>query len=191
MLWIKPQDREKRWSLCSNQVRESQIFVFTSFSRLLQKILKKEVMPLKRKQVQLKVTTVGEPDICKLSESEQKAFYVSMLMRILDKRRQQLEEQSANEHSCKTASWYMKNSYINFALCKIMFTLNCVINRHSINKNTMKTKNIYRLSHRERKRKLRFVKGKMYAWSTLDKPIKPLWYRQYRFHFSLSRRKTK
>lgn len=55
-------------------------------------------MPLKRKQVQLKVTTVGEPDICKLSESEQKAFYVSMLMRILDKRRQQLEEQSANEH---------------------------------------------------------------------------------------------
>lgn len=27
---------------------------------------------MKRKQVQLKVTTVGEPDICKLSESEQK-----------------------------------------------------------------------------------------------------------------------
>jgi len=65
---------------------------------------KKEVMPLKRKQVQLKVTTVGEPDICKLSESEQKAFYVSMLMRILDKRRQQLEEQSANEQKCKTKS---------------------------------------------------------------------------------------
>lgn len=61
-------------------------------------------MPLKRKRVQLKVTTVGEPNICKLSESEQKAFYVSMLMRILDKRRQQLEEQSANEHNCKTAS---------------------------------------------------------------------------------------
>lgn len=60
-------------------------------------------MPLKKKQVQLKVTTVGEPDICKLSESEQKAFYVSML-RILYNRRQQLEEQSANEHSCKTAS---------------------------------------------------------------------------------------
>lgn len=55
----------------------------------------------------------------------------------------------------------MQNSYINFVLCKIMFTLNCVINRHNINKNTMKTKNIYRLSHRERKRKLRFVKGKM------------------------------
>ena len=28
----------------------------------------------------------------------------------------------------------------------------------------MKTKIIYRLSHRERKRKLRFVKGKMYAF---------------------------
>ena len=52
-------------------------------------------MPLKKKQVQLKVTTVGEPDNCKLRESEQKAFYVSMLMRILDKRRQQLEEQSS------------------------------------------------------------------------------------------------
>ena len=118
-------------------------------------------MPLKKKQVQLKVTTVGEPDICKLSESEQKAFYVSMLMRILDKRRQQLEEQSANEHSRKTASWYMQNSHINFTLCKIVFKLNCVINRRNINKNTMKTKIIYRLSHRERKRKLRFVKGKM------------------------------
>ena len=30
-----------------------------------------------------------------MGESEQKAFYVSMLMRILDKRRQQLEEQSS------------------------------------------------------------------------------------------------
>lgn len=34
---------------------------------------------MKRKEVNLKVTTVGEPDICKLSESEQKAFYVSIL----------------------------------------------------------------------------------------------------------------
>ena len=76
-------------------------------------------MPLKRKQVQLKVTTVGEPDICKLSESEQKAFYVSMLMRILDKRRQQLEEQSYIEHNCKTASWYMQNRYINFCCVKL------------------------------------------------------------------------
>lgn len=61
-------------------------------------------MPLKKKQVQLKVTTVGDPNIVVMSESEQKAFYVSMLMQILDKRRQQLEEQSANEHNCKTAS---------------------------------------------------------------------------------------
>ena len=57
----------------------------------------------------------------------------------------------------------MQNSHINFALCKIVFTLNCVIYRRKINNNTMKTKIIYRLSHRERKRKLRFVKGKMYA----------------------------
>lgn len=57
----------------------------------------------------------------------------------------------------------MQNSYINFTLCKIMFTLNCDINRRNINKNTMKTKIIYRLSRWERKRKLRFVKGKMYA----------------------------
>ena len=75
----------------SVKVKSSSLLPFPS----LQRILKKEVMPLKRKQVQLKVTTVGEPDICKLSESEQKAFYVSMLMRILDKRRQQLEEQSS------------------------------------------------------------------------------------------------
>lgn len=61
-------------------------------------------MPLKKKHVQLKVTTVGEPNIETMSESEQKTFYVSMLMRILDKRRQQLEEQSVNEHNCKTAS---------------------------------------------------------------------------------------
>lgn len=50
---------------------------------------------MKKKQVQLKVTTVGEPNIEAMSESEQKAFFVSMLMRILEKRRQQLEEQSS------------------------------------------------------------------------------------------------
>ena len=57
----------------------------------------------------------------------------------------------------------MQNSYINIVLCKIAFKQNSAINRRKINKNTMKTKIIYRLSHRERKRKLRFVKGKMYA----------------------------
>lgn len=55
----------------------------------------------------------------------------------------------------------MQNIYINFALCKIVPKLSRVINRRNINKNTMKTKIIYCLSHRERKRKLRFVKGKM------------------------------
>lgn len=66
-----------------------------SFSSSLQKNTKKEVVPLKKQQPNLKVTTVGEPDISKMSESEQKAFYVAMLMRILDKRRKQLEEQSS------------------------------------------------------------------------------------------------
>ena len=98
-------------------------------------------MPLKRKQINLKVTTVGEPDICKLSESEQKAFYVSMLMRILDKRRQQLEEQSYIEHNCKTVKWYMQNSYINFLLCKIVFKLNSVINRRKIQQEYYENKN--------------------------------------------------
>lgn len=65
------------------------------FLNSCKKNTKKEVMPLKRKQVNLKVTTVGEPNLEAMSESEQKAFYVSMLMRILDKRRQQLEEQSS------------------------------------------------------------------------------------------------
>ncbi len=59
---------------------------------------------MKRKQVQLKVTTVGETNLEAMSESEQKAFCVSMLMRILDKRRQQLEEQSKVEQDCKTKS---------------------------------------------------------------------------------------
>ena len=80
------------------KVKSSSLLPFLSIA----KNTKKEVMPLKRKQVQLKVTTVGEPNLEAMSESEQKAFYVSMLMRILDKRRQQLEEQSANEHNCKT-----------------------------------------------------------------------------------------
>ena len=59
---------------------------------------------MKRKQIHLKVTTVGEPNLETMSESEQKAFYVSMLMRVLDKRRQQLEEQSVNGHNRKTMS---------------------------------------------------------------------------------------
>ena len=75
----------------SVKVQSRRYLLFSS----LQKNTKKEVMPLKKKQHNLKVTTVGEPDISKMSESEQKAFYVAMLMRILDKRRKQLEEQSS------------------------------------------------------------------------------------------------
>ena len=59
---------------------------------------------MKRKQVNLKVTIVGVPNLDALGESEQNAFYVSMLMRILDKHRQQSEEQSVNEQNCKTES---------------------------------------------------------------------------------------
>lgn len=85
----------KRGKACvttkSVKVKSSSLLPFLA----LAKNTKKEVMPLKRKQVQLKVTTVGEPNLEAMSESEQKAFYVSMLMRILDERRQQLEEQSS------------------------------------------------------------------------------------------------
>ena len=88
----RPRKRGKAYvATKSVKVKSSSLLPFPS----LQKILKKEVMPLKRKQVQLKVTTVGEPNLEAMSESEQKAFYVSMLMQILDKRRQQLEEQSS------------------------------------------------------------------------------------------------
>lgn len=88
----RPRKRGKAYvATKSVKVKSSSLLPFP----VIAKNTKKEVMPLKRKQVQLKVTTVGEPDICKLSESEQKSFYVSMLMRILDKRRQQLEEQSS------------------------------------------------------------------------------------------------
>ena len=98
----RPRKRGKAYvATKSVKVKSSSLLPFPNACK---EILKKKVMPLKRKQVQLKVTTVGEPNLEAMSESEQKAFYVSMLMRILDKRRQQLEEQSANEHSRKTAS---------------------------------------------------------------------------------------
>jgi len=88
----RPRKRGKAYvATKSVKAKSSSLLPFPS----LQRILKKEVTPLKKKQVNLKVTTVGEPDIEAMSESEQKAFYVSMLMQILDKRRQQLEEQSS------------------------------------------------------------------------------------------------
>ena len=88
----RPRKRGKAYvATKSVKVKSSSLLPFS----VLAKNNKKEVMPLKKKQVHLKVTTVGEPNIEAMSESEQKAFYVSMLMRILDKRRQQLEEQSS------------------------------------------------------------------------------------------------
>lgn len=41
----------------------------------------------------LKVESVGKPDVNSLLESEQKTFYITLLARILEQRRQQLEEQ--------------------------------------------------------------------------------------------------
>ena len=88
----RPRKRGKAYvATKSVKAKSSSLLPFS----VLAKNTKKEVMPLKRKQVQLKVTTVGEPNLEAMSESEQKAFYISMLMRILDKRRQQLEEQSS------------------------------------------------------------------------------------------------
>ena len=88
----RPRKRGKAYvATKSVKVKSASLLPFS----VLAKNTKKEVMPLKRKQVNLKVTTVGKPNIEAMSESEQKAFYVSMLMRILDKRRQQLEEQSS------------------------------------------------------------------------------------------------
>lgn len=41
----------------------------------------------------IEIKTVGEPSLEHLTEGEQKTFYITMLMRILEQRRQQLEEQ--------------------------------------------------------------------------------------------------
>ena len=97
----RPRKRGKAYvATKSVKVKSSSLLPFLNSC----KKYKKEVMPLKRKQVQLKVTIVGEPNLDALSESEQNAFYVSLLMRILDKHRQQSEEQSVNEQNCKTKS---------------------------------------------------------------------------------------
>ena len=41
----------------------------------------------------IEIKTVGEPNLAHLTEGEQKTFYITMLARILELRRQQLEEQ--------------------------------------------------------------------------------------------------
>lgn len=47
---------------------------------------------MKNKIEDLKVVTIGKPDIRNLSEEEQKAFYVALITQILGKRMQDLEE---------------------------------------------------------------------------------------------------
>ncbi len=45
------------------------------------------------KKQSINVTTVGTPDIDKLGENEQKSFYLTLLARVLELRKQQLEKQ--------------------------------------------------------------------------------------------------
>ena len=46
-----------------------------------------------KKSKPIEIKTVGEPNLDHLTEGEQKTFYITMLARILELRRQQLEEQ--------------------------------------------------------------------------------------------------
>lgn len=46
---------------------------------------------MKKQNTDIKVVVIGRPDILKMSESEQKTFYVTLLKLILEKRKQQLE----------------------------------------------------------------------------------------------------
>ena len=52
-----------------------------------------------KKNKPLVIKTVGEPNLDHLTEGEQKTFYITMLTRILELRRQQLEEQQKNAPS--------------------------------------------------------------------------------------------
>ena len=52
-----------------------------------------------KKNKPLVIKTVGEPNLDHLTEGEQKTFYITMLTRILELRRQQLEEQQKNTPS--------------------------------------------------------------------------------------------
>ena len=45
----------------------------------------------------LKVFSVGQPSVNSLSVSEQKVFYITLLTRILELRKQQLEKEEDNE----------------------------------------------------------------------------------------------
>ena len=52
-----------------------------------------------KKNKPLVIKTVGEPNLDHLTEGEQKTFYITMLARILELRRQQLEEQQKSSEN--------------------------------------------------------------------------------------------
>ncbi len=45
------------------------------------------------KERDIKVEVLGEPDLTKLSEEEQKTFYIILLTRVLELRKQQLQKE--------------------------------------------------------------------------------------------------
>jgi|GEM_PF-6517631 len=51
-----------------------------------------------KKSNPIEIKTVGEPNLNHLTEGEQKTFYITMLARILELRRQQLEEQHSSDN---------------------------------------------------------------------------------------------
>lgn len=46
----------------------------------------------------IEIKTVGKPNLDHLTEGEKKTFYITMLARILELRRQQLEEQHSSDN---------------------------------------------------------------------------------------------
>lgn len=48
---------------------------------------------MKKQNKDIKVVVIGRPDISKMSASERKTFYVTLLKLILGKRKQQLENE--------------------------------------------------------------------------------------------------
>ena len=51
-----------------------------------------------KKSNPIEIKTAGEPNLDHLTEGEQKTFYITMLARILELRRQQLEEQHSSDN---------------------------------------------------------------------------------------------
>ena len=48
---------------------------------------------MKKQNKDIEVVVIGRPDISKMGASEQKTFYVTLLKLILEKRKQQLENE--------------------------------------------------------------------------------------------------